>query len=266
MASNISGNAYALTILSPIKDGFTEEEVAYADVVRDRLQRWNAEPNSPMALVPQTYLCRYFVLDDVYTESLPGAGAFDTLVDWLPFVPDSFRRCALPKEDHLKSRYLVFSCNFHFDAASENDGYLRSMWKATGGRICRCGSSDEIDGYLRGMWNAIFDRIKEVWGYCYGFEQVDDAEQFIAYMKKCQLTATLFFVGSNDDSLEEQLKALYLKQEFTKFAIDNQGLDPATLKANFQAFIQRVAPSNLTAPTWSAGEYRFDKLVKGVAL
>ena len=226
MASNISGNAYALTILSPIKDGFTEEEVAYADVVRDCLQRWNEEPNSPMALVPQTYLCRYFVLDDVYTESYPGAGAIDTVVDWLPFMPDSLRRSALPNEDHLKSRYLVFSCNFH------------------------CGPKGDLDGYLRGMWNAISKRIKEVWGYCYGFDEVDDAEQFIAYMKKCQLTATLFFVGSNDDPLEEQLKALYLKQEFAKFAVENQGLDAATLKANFQAFIQRVAPSNLTAPTW----------------
>ena len=234
MASNISGNAYALTVLSPIKDGYTQEEIAYADIVRDRLQGWNTEANSPMSLVPQTYICRYFVLDDVYTESQPGAGALDTLVDWLPFVPNSLRRCAIPKEDHLKSRYLVFSCNFHG------------------------GPKGDLDGYLRGMWNAIGDRIKEIWGYCYGFEQVGNAEQFIAYIKKCQLEATLFFVGSNDDSLEEQLKALYLKQEFSKFAVDNQGLDAATLKANFQAFIQRVEPANLTAPTWSAGKYRLE--------
>ncbi len=235
MASNISGNAYALTILSPIKDGFTEEEVAYADLVRDRLQAWNNELNSPMALVPQTYLCRYFVLDDVYTESLPGASVFDTLVDLLPYVPNALRRGALPKEEHLKSRYLVFTSNFHG------------------------GPKGDLDGYLRGMWDAISDRIKEVWGYCYGFEQVDNADTFIAYMKKCQLTAELFFVGSNDDSLEEQLKALYLKQEFAKFAADNQGLDPTALRGNFQAFIQRVAPSNLAAPTWTAGKYRLEE-------
>jgi hypothetical protein len=238
MASNISGNAYALTILSPIKDGFTEDEVSFADYVRDLLQGWNSEANSPMALVPQTYLCRYFVLDDVYLESLPGASALDTLIDWLPIVPDSLRPCYWPNEDHLKSRYLVFSCN------------------------CHCGPTGDLDGYLRGMWHAISDRIKEIWGYCYGFEQVDDADKFIAYMKKCQFTATLFFVGSNDDPLEEQLKALYLKQEFSKFAVANQGLDAATLRKNFKAFIQEVAPTNLTAPTWSAGGYRLDQLVK----
>ena len=234
MATNISGNAYALTILSPIKNGCTQEEIAYADIVRDMLQKWNTEKNSPMALTPETYLCRFFVLDDVYTESMPGASAFDTIVDWLPSVPDWARRRALPAEDHLKSRYLVFSSNFY------------------------CGPSGDVDAYLRGMWNAISDDIKDIWGYCYGFEQVNDADTFITYMKKCQLTATLFFVGSNDDPLEEQLKALYLKQEFAKFAVDNQGLSAAELKQNFQAFIARVQPTNLSAPTWSAGKYRLE--------
>lgn len=229
---NISGNAYALTILSPIKDGYTADEIAYADVVRDRLQDWNSEPNSPMVLVPQTYLCRYFVLDDVYTESYPGGNAPDTVSDWLPLVPDSLRRAALPQEDHLKSRYLVFSSNFY------------------------AGPKGDLDGYLRGMWNAISARIKEVWGFCYGFEGVDTADKFIAYMKKCQLPASLFFVGSTDDPLEEQLKSLYLKQEFSKFAVVNQGLDAATLKVNFQAFMRRVEPRNLSAPTWAAGQYR----------
>ncbi len=238
MTSNISGNAYALTILSPIKDGYTQDEIAdeiaYADIVRDRLQGWNTELNSPMALTKQTYLCRFFVLDDVYTEALPGASALDTIIDWLPFVPDWFRRCALPKEDHLKSRYLVFSSNFY------------------------CGPNGQVDDYLRDMWNAISDRINEIWGYCYGFEDVNDADSFIAYMKKCQLTATLFFVGSNDDPLDEQLKSLYLKQKFTKFAIANQGRDAADLKQNFQTFYAEVQPTNLSAPTWAAGKYRLD--------
>lgn len=235
MGSNISGKAYALTVLSPIRNGYTQDQIAYADLVRDRLQDWNSLPNSPMAQVPQTYLCRYFVLDDVYTESLPGGGVLDTFSDLLPLVPDSIRRSSLPKEDHLKSHYLVFSSNFY------------------------AGPAADLHGYLRGMWNALEERIKEVWGYCYGFEQVDTADKFIAYMKKCQLTASLFFVGSNDESLDEQLKALYLKQEFARFAVDNQGLDASALKRNFQAFLQRVAPTNLAEPTWAAGKYRLEE-------
>lgn len=233
MGSNVSGNAYALTILSPIENKIVQaEEISYADKVRDLLQEWNSLQNSPMVAVPQTYLCRYFVLDDVYTQALPGGGAPDTFSDFLPIVPDSVRRAAWPQQDHLKSRYLVFSCSFH------------------------CGPDGDVDTYLRGMWNAIGAEIRQIWGYCYGFAGVDNAEKFVAYMKKCQLSAALFFVGSNDLPLEEHLKALYLKQEFAKFAVDNQGLDAAVLRANYQAFIQRVAPTNLAGPTWTPGKYR----------
>lgn len=238
MTGNINGNAYALTILSPIINGFTQDEIAYSDIVRNHLQDWNALPNSPMVAVPNTYLCRYFVLDDVYTESLPGAGALDTFLDFSPIIFDKCRRKMLPKEDHLKSRYLVFSSNFY------------------------CGPNVDLDGYLTGMWNAMSSSISDVWQYCYGFKDVLDAdparrpERFVAYMKKCQLTAAIFFVGSNDDSLDEQLKALYLKQEFSQFAAENQGLDTPTLKANFRAFLNRVAPINVSSPTWAAGKYR----------
>ncbi|MFM8331767.1 MAG: hypothetical protein ACKN9T_08765 [Candidatus Methylumidiphilus sp.] len=255
MASNVSGQAYALTILSPIKNEFTEDEVSYADLIRDRLQGWNFEHNSPMALVPQTYLCRFFVLDDVYTESLPGADLRSMASDLLTIISNDARREQMPKEDHLKSRYLVFSCNLHWTPADDSgDSFLCKQWKKLKEKFC--GPTGNVDDYLRGMWNAIGDRIPEIWSYCYGFENVKDADSFVAYMKKCQLEAALFFVGSNDDPLEEQLKALYLKQEFAKFATHNQGLSPAELRANFKAFIDRVEPSNLTAPTWSAGQYR----------
>jgi hypothetical protein len=228
---NISGNAYALTVLAPIRNGHVDER-AYSNLVRDRLENWNLLPNSPMAQVPQTYLCRYFVLDDVYVESLPGASALDTYSDFLPIVPNGIRLGVLPAHDHLKSKYLVFSCNFHGD----------------------------LDAYLRAMWTAISAEIKDVWGYCYGFDQVNSAEQFTAYVKKCQLPAALFFVGSNDDPLEEQLKALYLKQEFSKFAVENQGLPTAELKKKYQEFIARVAPTNLSGPSWTPGQYSLPKV------
>jgi hypothetical protein len=230
---NISGNAYALTILSPIDNGLVPgQEIACSDKVREILEDWNFLHNSPMTKVPQTYLCRYFVLDDVYTESLPGASALDAFWDFLPVVPSSLRRRSLPRQDRLKSKYLVFSCNFHG------------------------GPNGDVDGYLRGMWDAISADIQDVWRYCYGFDQVRDAASFVAYMKKCQLPAALFFVGANDEPLPEQLKALYLKQEFARFAVDNQGLAPAVLRANYNAFIQRVAPRDLAGPTWEPGKYR----------
>ena len=223
--SNVSNNAYALTVLSPIKDGHIGE-FSYGDIVRNKLIEWDVDERSPMARVPQTYLARYFVLDDVFSESLAGGDFWGTLYDILSIFSDKFRRRALPKEDHLKSRYLVFSSNFHGD----------------------------LETYLRGMWAAMQKEIREVWGYCYAFDQVHDADTFIAYIKKCQLNTTLFFVGSTDDSLEEQLKSLYLKQELAKFAVEHQGLPAAELQKAYQAFIRRVEPTNLAGPSWKPGQ------------
>lgn len=226
--ANTSGNAYALTILSPIKPGHVNE-VAYSDETRARVDDWNFLPNSPMAKVPDTYLCRFFVLDDVFTQSLGGPDFYGTISDLLSIFSDKVRLNALPREDHLKSKYLVFSCNFHGD----------------------------LDTYLRGMWNTIAPELKQIWEFCYAFDQVKDADSFIAYMKKCQLKASLFFVGSTDDPLQEQLKSLYVKQEFGKFVIEHQGLPATQLQQAYKEFIQRIEPKNLAAPSWAPGQYSF---------
>lgn len=231
--ANLSGSAYALTTLSPIRNAIVPgEEIACADKIKDLIKGWDLLDNSPMATVPQTYLCRFFVLDDVYTESLPGASVRDTLSDLLPFVPDWLRRRTLPREDHLQSRYLVFLSSFH------------------------SGPQGDIDPYLHGMWDHAGDAIRSVWTYCHGFEAVRDAASFATYMKKCQRAVSLSFVGANDDPLPEQLKALYLKQEFARFAVENQGLEAAAVRRNYQQFIRRVAPGDLTDPTWPPGKYR----------
>ncbi|MGQ0593960.1 MAG: hypothetical protein ACT4QB_15350 [Gammaproteobacteria bacterium] len=222
---NISGNAYALTVLSPIKNGCVGE-IAYADEVQDRLQSLGVCEDSPLAKVPQTYLARFFILDDVFYESSPGCDPFCNLLDILSIFEDRFRLLTLPREDHLRSRYLVFSSNFHGD----------------------------LESYLRGMWSAISADIKRIWEHCVAFSEVQDAEGFIAYIKRCQLTANLFFMGSTDDSLDEQLKALYLKQQFAKFAVSHQGLGAAELQEAFRVFIERVQPSHLAAPTWRPGQ------------
>ena len=73
------------------------------------------------------------------------------------------------------------------------------------------------------MWNALKDKILAVLAHCVGHEMIRDAPTFIEYVKKCQVTTTFFFNGSTDEPLAEQLKNLYLKQEFSRFAYENQG-------------------------------------------
>jgi hypothetical protein len=74
-------------------------------------------------------------------------------------------------------------------------------------------------------------------------------------MKKCRVTNHLFFNGSTGDPLAEQLKSLYLKQEFSRFVYDNQGKSPKELQQAFQAFIARTQPDKLDGPTWVAGAH-----------
>lgn len=128
--------------------------------------------------------------------------------------------------DELMSNYLVFTANFHGD----------------------------LEPYPARMWNGAEGAIKTIWKYCVGFVEVDTAARFTEYIKKCQVPTTFFFNGSNDESLAEQLKALYLKQELSRFAFQNQGKSPAELQRAFQAFVKRTEPANVNSPSWRPGQ------------
>ena len=151
---NKFGNAYGLTVLIPIKHG-TEDNRAYDKIIRDKLQKWPLDKQSPMAAVPNTYLARVFLLDDVFYEGAPA------------------------EEEHLKNKYLVFSSNFF----------------------------GELDPYLAGMWEAIGGVLKDFLRHCVAFDTVDSTKDFVRYIKRCQINNSLFFNGSNDKPLAEQLKA-----------------------------------------------------------
>ena len=212
--SNTSGRAYGLTTLCPIKDK-TEEEKSGIIYTRTTLQdlpdgtREGAPQDiSPLALVPNTYLARFFILDDTPFQSYPY---------YL---------------DNLKSSYLVFTANFH----------------------------GELDPYLRGMYRVMKESIFEIWKYCYGFDEVVKGDAmgggetaFVQFIQKCQVQTTYYFNGSTDDSVDEQLKSLYLKQELSKFVFAHQGVAPDKILSDFRSFIADKKPGELGSPTWKPG-------------
>jgi hypothetical protein len=109
--ANTSGNAYALTTLIPIRHGVPKpdccpdglEGQTHAACVRHLLQDvFRVSIDSPMARVPNTYLSRCYILNDVYYEGKPAV------------------------LEHLKSNYLVFTVNLHGDL----DTWLQGMWIA----------------------------------------------------------------------------------------------------------------------------------------
>lgn len=197
---NENGKAYALTTLCPLIND-SEDDQSYAAIIKGRLRNLPLDEASPLARVPHLYMCRLFVLDDVFYQGKPA------------------------KEDHLKSKYLVFVAELH------------------GAR----------DTFLAGLWQNAETFIREIWQHCVGFNGVDSAQDFIHYTEKCQVETTFYFNGSNDAAPAEQLKALYLKQEFGKFARAHQGKDPATLQRAFNEFAARVEPFNVHKPTWRPG-------------
>jgi len=245
--ANTNGDAYGLTTLIPIKHGSLESkngEVSHASYARKVLQEWPSDeyagtPDelSPIAKVPNTYLCRFYILNDVFYQGCPSV------------------------LENLKSKYLVFSSNFYGD----RDKYLFEMWNAIG------------ESHLRLLLKCCVDFT----------ESITDAASFVTYIKRCQIDNDLFFNGSVDaglpntiatfakrlqaiapgpdgpteipqDTLAEQLKALYLKQALTHFvynhmpAVQRQEESAADLQQAFQSFVDRVQPAAPT-PTWPAG-------------
>jgi len=200
---NEAGRAYGLTTLCPIKLG-NADNYSFASLTRQYLQhmqKHECNEHSPMAQVPNTYLCRFVVLYDVSYQGKPAM------------------------LDRLKSPYLVFVAEIH----------------------------GSLDAYLQGMWRHAHRFVTDVWKHCVGFHEVTTEERFIGYIKACQVPTTLYFNGSTDDPLAEQLKSLYLMQEFSRFAYASADKKSEELRRDFHEFIKRTSPSNLAGPTWRAG-------------
>ena len=64
------------------------------------------------------------------------------------------------------------------------------------------------------------------------------------------------FPTAPNSTLRDVLKALYLQQAFTRFAIAEQGASPAQLRADFAAFVAATRPNDLERPTQPAGVVR----------
>lgn len=130
------------------------------------------------------------------------------------------------KRDQLKSKYLCFNSNFHGD----------------------------LEPYLTSLWTNNENTVREIWQHCVAFEQVSCADHFIEYIKSCQVKTSLFFNGSNDEPVAEQLKALYVKQMFSEFVLTQQGNSAAEIKQGFKYFLQRIQLNDINSPSWKPGQ------------
>jgi len=193
---NQNGSMYGLTILSPIIDDPTIR-ISHDSALRMYLEKLPRHEDSPFAKISGTHICRLVVMDDVVFVGAPA------------------------KQEHLRSKYLVFTSNFF---------------------------GEDLDAYLVGMAKTIPGVVNDIWSHCAGFPGADDPKAFAAYMKNCQIETTFFFAAVNNQTVEQTLRALQTKVEFAAFVEENQGKAPAELQAAFSAFWQRLSQMPLPRP------------------
>jgi hypothetical protein len=115
-------------------------------------------------------------------------------------------------EEHLKSRYLVFETNF--------DG--------------------DLDTYLTRMATETPEFVDSVWKHCVGYPGVRNPADFVAYIKKCQLTTTFFFADVNNRTVQQNLKALRVQAGVAHFIEKHQGRPPAEIQKAWQVFLKAM--------------------------
>jgi hypothetical protein len=185
--ANESGQVYGLTILSPIIE---DQRVDIDHATQFRWYRCNLprDHTSPFAKVSSTYLARPVILDDVVFVGKPA------------------------REEHLKSRYLIFETSFDRD----------------------------LDTYLKCMATEVPQFVHDIWQHCVGYPGVQNVEAFVAYMKKCQITTTFFFADVNDHTVQQSLEALQTQSTLTHFIERNQGQPPQEIQKLFGEFLKRL--------------------------
>jgi hypothetical protein len=193
--ANQSGQIYGLTILSPILES-ESIDICHATALRWYLASLPRDHTSPFARVSSTHFARLVVMDDVVFVGAPA------------------------REEHLKSRYLVFEANF--------DG--------------------DLDTYLTLMARDIPEVVDSVWKHCVAYPGAADAAAFAAYMKKCQIETTFFFADVNDKTVQQTLKALQVQSTLAHFIERNQGRPAADIQKSFGALLEGLAKAGAPLP------------------
>lgn len=107
---------------------------------------------------------------------------------------------------------------------------------------------------LLGLLVAIFAKGTWLWVALAGFV-ILLATIALAFMRVTGEGTKPFPMAPRSD-LPGVLKALYLQQRFTRFAIEAQGDDAAALHARFGAFLSQHKPGDVAAPTQPRGVVR----------
>jgi hypothetical protein len=182
---NYDAGHYFLTVLAPIRVDsvmVAGQSHSHRHLLRDVLDKiptgertaasvGTASPG-PFAKNNRTHLARFAVLDQaVFNGRVSGDTLLDLVLNKLRQAPQRTDPLKPQWVDLLRSPFLLFAVDF--DAAN--------------------GSDDELRSYLTALWRDMSKDLKDIFEHCYGFDGVTTADQFLQYVKKCQLETTMPF-------------------------------------------------------------------------
>jgi hypothetical protein len=171
--SNTSGQATAFMAITPIRPGAEAELRDYLDGL--------PRVGSPLSRLTGTHFARWVILDDWVNDPSQGG------------------------EDHLESRYLIFTSNF--------DGPL--------------------DPYLDELCVKLAPEAREIWGRCVGCPPEATGPQLKAYLLHNKVD-TGFFVAAYPHATVAQVKAaLAAREQLIAIAVRTQGMEPGELSRAF---------------------------------
>lgn len=183
-----SGHIF-LTTMAPIKDSAKghKQHTSYTQNARIALAKLptalqspatqKAGVNSPFSRNKRNHLARMFVLNDVVYNGRVGKNALAaSLTGDDPTVPQ--------KVDRLRTSYLVFCADI--DAVKNVGDPLPHTLTAQQQREVRA-------AYARDLWATMEQELRSVYRNCIGFDQVDSADDFAAYLDRCHVETTMPF-------------------------------------------------------------------------
>ena len=181
---NFDSGTYFLTVLAPVDNsGLVQGQNAisspvhmlreYLEILPTALQSEatrHAGVNSPFARNRRNHFVRLVVIDDVaYNGREQPSTIYTTLSAGFPRLRSN--PILAQPQDKLPCPYLLFVADF--DAAR--------------------GDRSELAAYLALLWQTMDKELKEIFQYCAGFGSVATAEDFVAYIERCQIETTMPF-------------------------------------------------------------------------
>ncbi|UUX50122.1 hypothetical protein NUH88_00155 [Nisaea acidiphila] len=178
-----------LTTLAPIKP-YTKSDkspTSFEQKVRVALAKLptalqspatvNAPRNSPFARNKRNHLARMFVLSDVVYNGRVGQNPIvGTIKGEDPIDPQ--------KVDRLTTPYLVFCADI--DAITKDGDPLPTSLSPAQQKEVRA-------AYARELWQTMESELRAIYSNCVGFDEVDSADRFAAYLDKCHVETTMPF-------------------------------------------------------------------------